>query len=554
MARASSLFLLLIPALASAQPPLPQSVYDQFADPSATNIRMPQGAFKLSKNLPAISRSNVKVDFGGGCKLVLDPATFGNEMYPIQVNSVSRNVIFGQSPNGGVFRRLSQLSGEIKPGTTQLTMIEKVDVQPGETVLVWAGVDKFDPVEPYGHIPATVASVSVGGVITFTKSLGRDIPNFGSLDGLKAATADALRYKVMPWGQWPDNSNYSKGFGTSHGMERFNGGMVSNVTITGNPTFDIVAGNMLPNGSWLVSTTAVNGLTINGLTVNNPVGNVLFHWRSFGVKVSGINITGQGKSKVWNTRIQDAGVIGIWGGDDLRFERININAKDVTLISTEARPSRVAIKDLTYKCEFTSTRDYSSSPQILGFYSLQDTPKIDGASFDVTWTGGSKPGYQTYANMLFDGKLQFAGPSLQLPFDWGYSRKHQFDGTMTIGGVEYGPQQMKTEVIAVPYVQPTATFRLPMNQGLFLQGRFRVKVKGDLATIHDNMKTSSYANALSGEWIPFDEAGFGAWYSLEAGDDSLARYRNASFFFTFANTTARAGAVVEFNYTYLPKK
>lgn len=544
------------PAL--AQTPLPKNVYDQFADPSITAITMPQGRFMLTRNLPVISRSNVKIDFGGGCVLVIDPAKYDtpNELYPIRVQSVSKDTIFGQSPNGGVFRRVSKLSGEIKATTTQLTMMEKTDVRVGETVLIWAGVDKFDPVEPYGYIPVTVASVDAAGVITFTKPLGRDIPNFGGLDALRAATADALRYKVLPWGQWPDSSNFSKGYGAEHGMERFDGGMVSGVTITGNPTFDIapIAGLNLPNGSWLISTSAINGINIEGVSVNNPVGNVLFHWRSFGVRASDIRISGQGKSKVWNTKIQDAGVIAMWGGDDLRFERTNINARDVTVIATETRASRISIKDLVYKCEFTSARDYPSAPQILGFYSLQDTPRIINASFDVAWTGGSKPAYQTYWPMLFDGQLKFAGPALQLAFDWGASRQHQFDGTVTIGGVEYGPQQMKTETVKIDYVQPTQTFNLPMNAGLYLKGRFRVKSRGDLVKVHDNMKTSSYPNALSGEWVPFDSNGYGAWYSLEAGADSLATYKNATFFFTFANTAAKMPAVVEFNYYFLPRR
>jgi hypothetical protein len=103
-----------------------------------------------------IYRSNVTVNFAG-FTLQIDPteSTTGS-YYPIVVAGVTNTSrVFPPIAPGRTARRsISRLTGVITKCTTQLTMArnEVVNVQPGEKVLIWAGVSPTDPYEAQSFI------------------------------------------------------------------------------------------------------------------------------------------------------------------------------------------------------------------------------------------------------------------------------------------------------------------------------------------------------------------------------------------------------------------
>jgi hypothetical protein len=80
----------------------------------------------------------VTLDFSNST-IFIDPENGANSgYYPITISSTQKPSGFG-SPQ----RTPSHLHGQITPSTTQLTMdpSEIVDVQPGEVVAIWGGVN-----------------------------------------------------------------------------------------------------------------------------------------------------------------------------------------------------------------------------------------------------------------------------------------------------------------------------------------------------------------------------------------------------------------------------
>lgn len=526
-----------------AQPPLPQSIIDQWADPSVTSITMPQGKYTITKNLPGIGRSGVTIN-GAGCTLVLDPAKdwFGkSDLYPIRIFSTPVDNVFNTSPGGNAKRTVSKLTGTITASTTQLKMAEVVDLQPGEIVLIYAGANKSDPVEPYTYIVATVATADpASGIVTFTKALGVAVPSYSSLEGFKAVVQQDLRWKVKEWGEWPSEANWSKGYGLDHGLGRFVGGMTSNVTIN-DLTLELVpavSAATMPNGEWLISTSSVNGFTLNGLNIVNPWGMCVHQMRSFNSNISRVNISGKGLCKIDNSRTMNAIAFTAWGGDSMNFSDVDISASDTTVFNFEVNPGKTTLNRLNYKSEFTGARDYPSSPGILGFYNVLDVPRITDATIDATWVAGSKPEWYSYSPILFDGATKF--PSLLTPLDFGYQRKPSFDGTVEIAGTVYGPLQRAYTTYTVPY---GSFYKLVLPQGVSLPGcRFRVLSKGDLRDV-----TDSFGNRYrfkTNDWQPLAP---NHWHQV-ASQAYFGRYM--MFWFEPGSKAAS----VEFDYTHLPKR
>jgi hypothetical protein len=548
MGKFVSLFFLL-PFLAAAQSPLPQSVYNDFANPSVSTINLPQGTFSLPAPL-VLRRSNATVNFSG-CTLEINPATGANDgYYPIAVWSTS--VTSPTYPGGPGNRYISHATGSISECTTQLTMdpAEAVSLTPGETVLIWAGATPSDPVEPAAFIPATVASVDARGTITFTAPLGKNIYNYGSVQGIVNATSPSLQWKAGAWGSWPSGANFSKGFGIDHGIERFVGGMVHDVTLNDiTLNLQTVDAAHSPNAMWDISAIAVNNLTVRNLHINNPHGNTVHFWRTFHTLVDGATFTGHGQNKIWNTSMGEAFALTAWGGDFLTYNNISVTGTDTTAFNTEVGVSNVSVNGLSFDVEFTSARNYSSSPTILGFHSPTTKPKITDASIYAITSGGTAHGYYTYDPLEFYGQLIFPGSSLTSWFDFGSQKFPTLAGTVQIGGIVYGPSAAFSTNVTLLHGAGSRIFRPP--EGIYTAGRFRVTTLGSLRGVTDTQGGSYDWNAVtSGQWIPVLP---NRWHQIGPGDANLAAYVNKGIQFWFTAPWPN-DAIAEFEFTYLPKQ
>ena len=544
---------------------LPQSVYDSLANPALPVVNLPEGTFALPKPL-LVKRSNVTVNFGG-CTLGIDPtqSQWLGGCYPIQVLSESKKVVFGTSVSGAARRTLSHITGVISPTTTQLTMApdEIVDVQPGETVLIWAGVSKFDPVEPYVFLPATVRSVDMSsGIVTFVEPLAWDVPDYGDTTDLKAIVEKSSWDKIGEWGTFYGDSNFSKGFGTDHGMERFTEGMTGNITLNGitlnlTPVLSEQT-NSVPNGAWMLSATAVSNLTINGLSINNPLGSCFHSWRSFGCKVNDVFITGQGLSKLWNTWYHDAYAFTAWGGRGLECNRTKVIGKDISMFNTEVGAADTVVNDLDYNVEFTSARNAPTSSVVFGFYGSANYPVLSNLKIAVKTTGGGKAKYFSYQACRFRGRINFG--KLINSLDLAYQRANDWgeDCTVIINNREFGPPQTSLHTARVRAGTPA---RLVIHKGLYIAGRVRVKTPGGLMWISDTFGNYYWADGSPGtpkgmvlgskEWQPFNPSHWSAIQIEGKGNwkEYIAKWIICSF-----RPGALASASVEVEYTYLPLK
>jgi len=546
----------------AAGTPLPNSVYDDWANPAVGTITMPAGDYRLQKTNVAnssrtlvLNRSNVTINFAG-CTLLVDPAEGANSgFYPVQIASVpvtSPVFLPASTPDGVASRSISHVTGTIASGTTTLTMDpdEIVTMQAGEVVLIWAGVTPSDPVEPEAFIPATVQSIDIGtGVITFTAGLGQDITNYGSLAALTAEVESGLQWKIGEWGTWPSYANYSKGYGLDHGLERFVGGMVHDVilndlTLELEPISD---GLLMPNGMWDVSVVAATDITINNVSIANPHGNTIHIWRSLNVLVDGATFTGAGSSKIWNSSTAEACAFTAWGGDGLTFRDVSITGTDIAAFNTEVRSTNIWVDGLDYNVAFTAARTYVSSPTVLGFFSVgADVPLITNASLQVTPIGGSLPIYITYYGD-FDGTLAFPG-GLTDWFNWGSNMEHGLLGTVTLDGVTYGPATVNNWTETITSGPSVELVTVPA--GLYTAARIRVTTDGDLRNISDTFGHNYWVPATGTAWITVPT---NKWFSIGAGAAALTAYLTKGFYFWMNSNGGAPNAVVEIETTYLPE-
>ncbi len=545
MIRYLSLLLAVLPAL--AQSPLPQSVYDDWAGTNAV-VTMPQGTYTLPGSAPLVlNRSSVVVQFAG-CTLLVNPADKANDgFYPIQVASLPGTNTWVTGSNT---RHISHLSGSIAECTTQLTM-DPAEVMPltaGERVLIWAGATPSDPVEPAAFIPATVAGVT-NGVITFAAPLGKLIPNYGSLAGMSNVTEASLQWKIGAWGSWPSGANFSKGYGVDHGLERFVGGMVHDVTLN-----DVTLQNQLvdaahsPNAMWDISAVAVQNFTLRNVRITNPHGNTVHFWRSFDALVDGAHFCGAGRSKINNSLVSEAFALTAWGGDRLTYTNINIGGTDTTAFNTEVGSDNIVVNGLTVDVEFTAARNYPSSPTLLNFHATH-WPRVTDTSLRAITTGGSAHSYYSYDPIAFYGGLTFPGTSLTSWFDCGYQKFPTLNGTVTMGGITYGPPVALSTNVTLLH---GAGFRdLTPPEGIYPAGRFRVTTLGSVRAVTDNQGGNyDWTAVTNGQWsavLP------NRWQSIAPGDAALAAYMAKGIRFWF-NSPSVADAVVEFEATVLPRQ
>jgi len=544
------LLLLLLSLSCVAQSPLPQSVYDEFAGTNSV-INMPQGTYTLPGSAPLLlKRSGVTVNFSG-CNLLVNPADKANDgFYPIQVASAT--ITTNTYPGGPGTRTKSHLIGSISECTTQLTMdpAEVVSLTPGERVLIWAGAAPSDPVEPAAFIPATVSSVDSRGVITFAAPLGKLVPNYGSLAGMSNATTPSLQWKIGAWGSWPSGANFAKGFGVDHGLERFVGGMVHDVTFNDlTMSLQTVASSNAPNAMWDVSALAVDGFTLRNFNITNPHGNTVHFWRSFNTLVDGATFSGHGQNKIWNTQMSEAFALTAWGGDSLTYSNITVTGTDIAAFATEVGAGGITVNDLVFDVEFTSARTYASSPTILGFHTPATKPRITNASLYAVTTGGTAHGYYTYDPIDFYGDLIFPGSSLTAWFDFGSQKFPTLNGSVTLNSIAYGPAVALATNVTLLHGAGSRTFKPP--EGIYTTGRFRVTTLGSVRAVDDTQGgTYSWSDVQSGAWLPVMP---NRWHQIGAGDTALASYLAKGIKFWF-NSPSVNDAVVEFEFTYLPRQ
>ena len=529
--------------------PLPQSFYDDLANPNLSVVNAPQGTFSVTyaKRI-IIPRSNVTVNFAGSTLVVnsVDRSSI-RVIQAVSAPDLSKSFgpIYATNPPSGS-RTASHLTGVVTKSTTQLTMVpgEIVDVQPGEEVKLALGVNNSDPAEAqFQSVFATVASVN-GSVITFTAPLGVDVTVYGTAEALRARTADYYEWKIGDWGV-PNNGNYDKGYGDDHGMQRFvSRKILRNITLNNlniemsTPTKATVSGD-----SFVILAKDMVGFTINNATVHNLQGSFLHTWGADDVLVNGITITGAGLAIIYQVQTISAIVFSIWGGNNLTYRNVNISGTNIALISQEISTKNVWIDGVNYDVTFTSESEAPAST-LFNFYNMVDRPRVTNASMKMGPLWGAH--YAGYQSIDFDGYLNFPGSSLNNYFSWGFQVHHTLNGTVNVGGIQYGPAVTKTDTVTILHGAPLRLLTPP--KGLYTAARFRLVNVGDLRGITD---PNNYWNAAStGVWVNLNA---NTWYALAPGDAGLSSYLNRQIFFWMNNTKDAPDTVVEFEYTYLPQ-
>lgn len=536
---------------------LPSTFYDDLANASLPVVTAPAGTYTMITRA-YIGRSNVTVNFSG-CIIEADPntATWSNEFYPFQITSGTKtDEIFDESP-GGTDRIDSGLTGTVTAATTQLTMLSgevPTGLSVGETVMLLLGIDTSDPVEPYIYRAATIAAID-GLVLTFEEPLGVDVPDYVDQAGLEAEVDESLWDKIGDWGEWYGDSNYKKGYGTSHGMQRFVGGMVGNVTIndlTMNLTFNDNP-STLPNGKWTLSCYAVRGVKINRYTTNNPTGNNLHLFKSFDVEVNDYVVTGEGYDET-GSLLAACNAVGIWGGDKLTFNNTSIHATNVTFIAEEVGTSGILINGMDFDVTFTSARTYPSQSVILNFTSVIDVPVVRNSTWKAVTTGGSSHGWDSFSPIKYTGRLKYIGPSLTTTFDFDNLKNPDWSAidSVQIGNYAYGPLQSISQSVTLIDDGVIDDVEIP---GIVLKvARFRITTLGDLRDITDSFGNPYWSAATSGgapyPWVSLEP---GKWHQILSGASALSDYiaKKLRFWFNGGGTN---NAVIDIEYQYLPRR
>lgn len=533
-------------AHASAAPRLPASVYADLANPAIADVIFPSGTWYLPGDAPLlVQRSNVTLHMTG-CQLRVNPADKANSQFDgLSIKSVSK-VDQTFDANG---RTIARAAGVITADTRTLTMAagEVVTLQPGETVLIWAGVTPSDPVEVESYIPATVASVK-GRVVTFSAPLGLAVTNYGSLAALTSKTAADLQWKIGAWGAYTSEGSFSKGYGTDHGIERFVGGMVQNVTVI-DP--QIVADAMigqtaqLPNGAFLVSVQAAQHVTIQNLTIANPVGSALHLWRAFTVNVNGYHVSGQGLSRIWTRNTAEATACSIWGGRGLTLTDVALDAFDVSMFNVEIGARDIWLNGAQIHVTYTAARDYASPSVVFGLFSTLSRTRCTNVTLDAKTTGGSAHAYLA-GTVAFDGAFVIPTlPTDYMAFD--PASGGVFSGTVSLGGVTYGPVTALSQTFPLAHGASFRTCLMPA--GLFTGGTFDVVTRGDLRDVTDNFGVEYWTPTGPQTGIPLSPK----WFRSDIGDPNLTQFLNKQLIGYLNNAGSLSDGLIRVQATYLPR-
>lgn len=518
---------------------IPQTFYDDLANPALSVVTMPAGEWDIAANAPiVVRRSNVEVDFSAAVlRTAPDASAHQNSHYPIKVQSTTIEAGFAAG------RNTSRLTGQITSGTTQLVMSEAVGVTPGETVLIHAGVNHSDPAEAETYIVAVVQSVD-GSTVTFTQPLGKTVTVYANNAALQSVVPDEQEYKIGTWGE-VRRGYFCKGLGLDHGMERFVGGMASNVTLT-NPTVvcDIPASvAATPNGSWIISCTAANNVTIADPNITNVIGSAIHSWRSFSVEVIRPVVQGTHFSKIWTRYFSEGILLSIWGGDRITMRDAVVEGTDIGIVNTEVSAGNVVLDGIEYDAIMTRKRTYNSNNTILQFAALANDPIVKNCRIRARYTGGSGVTYFGPRKTVFKGTLAINGTLLNY-LDFGYLSQHVYD-YISINGRRFGPWTTQSLVYDVTDNGTSQQIFLP--PGLYVKGSFTVTQLGEAraisGTTHAEPPTlGSEGNLANG------------WKQVPPGANSLQTYLSSLYLRVWFNAGASgANTRLEGTVTYLPE-
>ena len=384
-------------------------------------------------------------------------------------------------------------------------------------------------------------------MITFAAPLNRTVPDYVNAAGLRAVTDPSLHWKIDDWGEWPSDANFSKGFGTDHGMERFRDGeMVHNVRffdITLQLTSNLVEAT-IPNGIWPLSVISVYDFHLDGFTLTNPIGNAIHRWKCFDSTFNNVTMSGQGISKPGGGFLAPAFAFTSWGGNGLSHDHIRISGNDICLYNGEVNTGAVTFDDVEIDCLYTSVRTSPSAAVINGYFAVLDVPLMRDYKVKATTTGGSAHSYDSLSPVTYAGRLWYDNTSFTDFFDWGSDKDLTFTGTLKVNTTEYGPLTRITgnqailhaasRDVAIPY------FVVPV-------ARFRIITIGDLRDITDSFGTGYWSAASGGAWTAFEPDD---WHQIPPGSTALSDYFAKYLRFWFNAGTAQS-AVVEFDYGYM---
>lgn len=531
-------------------PTLPTSVDDDFADSGVSVITFPSGTWTLDRILERNYPVTINME---GCTLEAAPdaTAWGNAMYLIWIRSAPDTTIWDESP-GGTDRTMSKLSGTVVIGTTQLTMDAAevpVGLAAGEKVLLVLGVDTSDPVEPYYYHRCTITDVNAGTrVITFDPPVPVNVPDYVDEAGLEAAMNNSsLNWKAEPWGDWPSDANFSKGFGTDHGLKRYDGGMLDGVTINDmtvnlSTTVGMAAGDITNGASLILAQDMVN-LRVNRLNANNPLGSILALSRCFDAYYNGVTLTGQSVSKIGASK-QAGNAFDFSGGDGLTFNDITITAKDCTLYNAQANSRNLRFSEVDYNVEYTSHRNFASAPAILGSYSVLNAVQLDGR-VKATTSGGTA--HTLHAGDLDFGRFIYPQNPLTALFDFRSTSFIEFSDLCQIALKGYGPRGVEDYTETILH---GANFRDILFPEMVLPGsRFRITDYGDLRALTDSFGNSYWAAAASNAWVELTAT---HWFIIGAGTTNLSNWQGKYLRFWLNNAGSTADATVEFEFITMP--
>jgi hypothetical protein len=515
---------------------LPQSVYDDIANPAVPTINVTPGRYYLPTAIE-IERDDLILDFQGSGIYAAPNALVEAVWKPFVVQS--EPITFQASP----FRQPSQLTGEIDAGTTELEMhaSEIVDVEAGEDVLIWAGVDTSDPAEPYRFIHATVDSVD-GTTITFAAPLGFDVPTYASEAALEAVVSPALHYKIGTWGV-DYGENYHKGLGFDHGLMRY---------VDGNRTDNVTIKNLAINVTMPTSTAQIpnagnavaffirdtEDITLENISANNIVGDFIFQWRSKDLTVNRAYLTGRGIQNIFSNVTYVGHFYAGWGGENLTFNDIYINGTNLSLTETEINPGNMRFQNVLYDVNFDGTLTYQPVNDVpITSFSSATFGYCEINNWDCSVTGSDTffaSGFQLSPMTLDNFTLHTDAGTLLWSLSLGdpAAGEIEYTGDINIDDLNFGEFIEDTETTVVPSGQ---WVRLP--QGLYRYARFRVTVQGN----------SSRAYGTPADWTDLDED---AWENLRPIADSAQAYVDETEF--FMQWSGGSAATLEWEVGYWP--
>lgn len=518
--------------------PLPAALYNAIANPAVLSYKLAAGRYSMPAPI-VLQRSNFNLDFNGSTLVLTHPTG-----YPFFADSLVDAFVDVDSPA----RNASHLTGTITTGTTQLIMdaAEVENVTPGEIVSIVAGTNTSDPVEPFKYFTKTVQS-KVGLVVTFTEPFDDNVPVYASEADLKTYVDPSLWYKIGPWGDnYSSGANYFKGLGTDHGMIRFTGGMSHDITLR---NFHLET--TLPTDAAMTVTMTmffrdILRLKLLNWSANNFFGSLVHTWRCDDFISDGLRVTGEGRSKIFEPdQITIGYIMSAWGGSRITYRNTNVRGTNMALANTEVSPTSILFQNLIYDVTFRPTFNYGSTPTVLGFFgtTLGNGARIEDSSLKVAATGGQDWAWDPNTVVNFENLvIPMSTFGKTFAFDL-----HNIEGTITVGGVVYGPLVVDTETVNVTGAADFVVRYVQTPRGFYKSMRFRVTTQGGANEMYDGFGNDYTAALSSGAWT---NAISTVWYQPHPTNPLTTGYFDKQKF--QVNKPTNSVTVIEFECSYYP--